>query len=149
MSLPMHCDFFKFTAPADENSLIICPECGETTKLVEWIDGERDCESCGGHFGLGCPRCEDFLDSVFTSKIEVMPMQLPPHYSAIKFSDTVNEKSLIVCPVCKKSANILKWNCFNLTCELKGFLIVFGMQCPNCEVICNKDSVRFEVLQPE
>lgn len=44
---------------------IICPECGETSPIEEWIDCEVGCEMCGDHEAIKCPRCEERFEMVW------------------------------------------------------------------------------------
>lgn len=43
-----------------------CEECHETSPARDWRLTSVDCETCGDHTAIQCPRCLEVIDLVFT-----------------------------------------------------------------------------------
>lgn len=59
--------FWSFDAPVADDSEIHCHECGEWSLLAEWERGYVDCDTCGDHDAMVCPKCDEHYDHVHSS----------------------------------------------------------------------------------
>lgn len=71
-----------------EGCSIICPECGEPSVHTDWREGTVDCESCGYHDAIICPKCNHQVDHVWSDL-------------RIADSDLIIVNRVEVCPFCK------------------------------------------------
>lgn len=54
-----------------EGCEIKCPECRKWSKHTEWIESEVDCEDCGSHSAIRCPKCDEDFDHVWSKEFMV------------------------------------------------------------------------------
>lgn len=67
---------WKFTANDKEarpidSSDVRCNECKEFSPLAEWRESSIDCETCGDHDTMVCPKCEEHADHVEDEPMEI------------------------------------------------------------------------------
>ena len=72
---PQEARWWSFDAEVTEESLILCPECKEASELKLWTEGVVDCELCGDHATMECPRCAYGFDHVYHMTFHVLPMK--------------------------------------------------------------------------
>lgn len=56
--------FWAFDPPITDRSEIHCVSCGEWSPLSEWEMSYIDCETCGDHDAMECPKCGELYDHV-------------------------------------------------------------------------------------
>ncbi len=53
-----------------EGCEIKCPECNEWSNVSDWAETEVGCEDCGSHEAIGCPKCGEEIDHVYSDGVE-------------------------------------------------------------------------------
>lgn len=66
-----HFFYFDFSGTLTPQSKILCPECLEYSAAIEWKHWDAYCEICGDHAAIVCPKCDDFLDHVWTNTLTI------------------------------------------------------------------------------
>ena len=64
---------WTFTGPIGDDCQVKCKECKEFSPLAEWAEGYVDCEDCGDHAAMVCPRCGHGHDHVYSEPMEILP----------------------------------------------------------------------------
>lgn len=58
---------WAFTPNPTDDSEVECRECGEWSQLAEWEEGFVDCDTCGDHSSMVCPKCGENYDHVWSN----------------------------------------------------------------------------------
>jgi len=63
--------YWHFTTAVTLESRIECPSCKEFSSVSEWRNSEVECELCGEHDAIRCPKCGYDIDHVWSPIITV------------------------------------------------------------------------------
>ena len=56
--------WWKFTAEPTEWCDLRCPTCGEFSVHTSWRESHIECDTCGEHITLQCPKCDNHIDMI-------------------------------------------------------------------------------------
>lgn len=62
--------YFEFSEELTDESQILCEECGEWSLAKDWINLEIQCDICGDHPGIMCPKCDEVYDHVWSDEFK-------------------------------------------------------------------------------
>ena len=51
------CDFWEFSQPLTDDSLVECFMCVTFSPISKWTEGSSPCYECGSHDAIVCPEC--------------------------------------------------------------------------------------------
>ena len=56
---PEQAKWWKFNGKLTDACEVKCSHCGEFSPLTEWDEVRIECETCGEHEAMECPKCLD------------------------------------------------------------------------------------------